>query len=332
MQANGVTSVSPALAWDQPMPETKRPTPGGTARLAGHTVARVGYGAIQLRGSTGDPAAAVALLRRAVALGVDHVDTAQFYGDGFVNDVIRRALRPGDGVVVASKVGADPAPGGPIPVKLAQRPEQLRASVEANLASLGVEQIALVNLRRTDVGPGLTAEGDQVVDLDDQLAVMVAMRAEGKIGAIGLSAVDLDGLRRALPAGIACVQNAYGLVDRRFEPMLAFCLANDVAWVPFFPLGGTWPGMPKVTDQPVVIEIAARLAVTPTQVGLAWLLRHAPNTLLIPGTGRVEHLEENLATGDVVLDDAAMVALDAIEPVASPSPDGGTGSPAGRHA
>ena len=170
------------------MPHDARPTPvpGGTYPLGGREVARIGYGAMQLRHA--DPARAVALLRRAVDLGVDHIDTAQFYGDGFVNDVIRRALRPGDDVLVASKVGAEPDPRGKIPLKLAQRPEQIRASVEANLASLGVEQIPLVNLRRADVGPGLTAEGDQVVDIDDQMAVMIAMRQEGKVGAIGLSA------------------------------------------------------------------------------------------------------------------------------------------------
>src|SRR5206468_13020536 len=134
-----------------------------------------------------DRAAAVALVRRAVELGVGHVDTAQFYGNGFVNGVLGDAL--GDDVLVATKVGADPDPGGPVPLRLAQRPEQLRASVEDNLRSLGTERIALVNLRRADRRPGLLAEGDQLVDLDDQLAVLTALRDEGKIGAIGLSSV-----------------------------------------------------------------------------------------------------------------------------------------------
>ena len=169
--------------------------------------------------------------------------------------------------------------------------------MEANLVSLGIEQIPVVNLRRLDVGPGIRAEGDQVVDIDNQLAVMIALRDEGKIGAIGLSAVTIDGLRRALPAGIACVQNAYSVVGRQFEAMLELCLAEGIAWVPFFPLGGAFPGLPKVTAQPVVIDAAARMGVTPSQVGLAWLLGHAPNTLLIPGTASIGHLEENVAAG-----------------------------------
>ena len=286
------------------MPSTK------TARLAGRTVSRVGYGAMQLERL--DRAQAVALLRRAFDLGVDHVDTAQFYGNGFVNEVIREALRPGDDVVVVSKVGADPDPGAPIPLRLAQRPEQLRASVEDNLRALGLDRIPLVNLRRADRRPGVLAEGDQVVDLDDQLAVMTALRDEGKIGAIGLSSVTLDTLRRALPAGIACVQNAYSLVGRDDEDMVELCVAEDIAWVPFFPLGGAFPGLPKVTDEPAVQAAARDLGRTPAQIGLAWLLHHAPNVHLIPGTASAEHLEANIAAGDLELDAGTLAALDAV--------------------
>jgi len=288
------------------------PRPGGGALLAGRPVSRVGYGAMQLSRLDGDRATALAILRRAVGLGVDHIDTAQFYGDGLVNGLIREAIRPGDGVVVVSKVGADPNPGGPLPVRPAQRPEQLRASVEDNLASLGTERIPVVNLRRLDTGPGLRAEGDQAVDIDDQLAVMTAMRDEGKIGAIGLSSVTLDGLRRAIPAGIVCVQNAYSLVSRDDEDMLRLCLAEGIAWVPYFPLGGAFPGIPKVTDEPVVRAAAQSLGSTPAQVGLAWLLHHAPNTLLIPGTADAGHLDANVAAGAVGLDAATLAALDAV--------------------
>ncbi len=297
-----------------PSPETTTtgvPRPGGPGRLAGRTVSRIGYGAMQLRLDSGR-AAAVALLRRAVELGVDHVDTAQFYGDGLVNDLIREAIRPEDDVLVASKVGAAPNPGGPIPLRLAQRPEELRAGVEDNLTSLGLDRIPLVNLRRTDTGPGLRATGDQVVDLDDQLAAMVAMRDEGKIGAIGLSSVDLDVLRRAIPAGIACVQNAYSLVARQDEDLVALCAARDIAWVPFFPLGSAVPDLPKVTDEPAVVAAARSLGVTPQQVGLAWLLHHAPNVLLIPGTANADHLLANVAAGAVGLDAATLAALDAV--------------------
>jgi aryl-alcohol dehydrogenase-like predicted oxidoreductase len=200
-------------------------------------------------------------------------------------------------------------PDGPMPIRLAQRPEQLRAEVEDNLTSLGLDQIPLVNLRRADTGPGLRAEGHQVVDLDDQLATMVAMRDEGKIGAIGLSSVTLDVLRRALPAGIACVQNAYSLVSREDENLLHLCLAENIAWVPYFPLGGAFAGMPKVTDEPTVTDAAHALDSTPAQIGLAWLLHHAPNVLLIPGTAALAHLKANIAVGDITLDQTTLATL-----------------------
>lgn len=285
------------------------PPPGGVYRLGVQDVARIGYGALQLRSV--EHGKTVALLRRAISLGVDHVDTAQFYGDGSVNRAIREVLSSDGRVVVATKVGGDPSQGK-VPVKLAQRPEQLRASLEDNLRSLGLEQIPVVNLRRADLGPGLSAEGDQIVDIDDQLAVMVAMRDEGKIGAIGLSAVDMERLERALPAGIACVQNAYSVLSRESEALLQLCLANGIAWTPFFPVGGGAVGGSRVVEQPKIHKVAARLSVTPMQVGLAWLLRHAPNTLLIPGTASVEHLEENLTVASVDLDVEAMADLDAL--------------------
>lgn len=285
----------------------------GTYRLGGREVARMGYGAMQLRRCARNPAQALALLEHAVRrLGVDHIDTAHFYGDGFVNEMIGKLIRSHGGVVVASKVGADPNPGGKIPLKPAQRPEQLRASVEDNLGSLGVDRIPLVYLRRLDVGPGIEAEGDQIVDLDDQMATMTALRDEGKIGAIGLSAVGLDGLTRALPAGIAAVQNAYSLVSREFEGMLTLCLAREVAWVPFFPLGGSFPQWPKVTSRPKVVELAASLAIAPSQLGLAWLLAHAPNMLLIPGTADAAHLEENVAAASIRLEPSILAELDTL--------------------
>lgn len=288
-------------------PPTNRP--GGTGLLAGRAVSRVGYGAMQLERLREDRSSAVALLRRAVDLGVDHVDTAHFYGDGLVNGLLREALSPEDGVVVVSKVGADPNPGGPVPLRPAQRPEQLRASIEDNLRSLGVEQVPVVNLRRLDSRPGLTAEGDQVVDVEDQLAVMTALRDEGKIGAIGLSSVTLDVLRRALPAGIVCVQNNHSLVSREAEDLLTLCEAQGIAWVPYFPLGGAFPGLPKVSEDPVVLAATEALEVSTAQIGLAWLLRRSPNTLLIPGTADVGHLEANVAAGSVELDDDLFAEL-----------------------
>ncbi|MER5890961.1 aldo/keto reductase [Streptomyces sp. NPDC001941] len=286
--------------------------PGGPGLLAGRTVSRIGYGAMQLEHLKDDPAAAVALLLKAVDQGVDHVDTAHFYGHGFVNHAIREALRPEDEVLVVSKVGAAPDTGGPFPLRLAQRPAELRQAVEQDLKELGLEQVPVVNLRRASLGPGLIAEGEQVVDLDDQLAVMTELRDAGKIGAIGISNVGMDELRRALPVGLACVQNAYSLVYRGDEELLELCRAEGIAWVPYFPLGGAFPAMPKVADAPEVRDAARELDRTPAQIGLAWLLHHAPNVLLIPGTSNPDHLDANLATGTVTLDARSMAALDAV--------------------
>jgi len=290
---------------------TGAPRPGGAGRIAGRTVSRIGYGAMQLR-LQDERSASIAILRRAVELGVDHIDTAEFYGDGLVNDLIREAIRPEDGVVVATKVGARPDPGAPIPLRVAQHPEELREDVEANLTSLGLEQIPLVNLRRMDTGPGLRPEPDQLVDLDDQLAAMIAMRDEGKIGSIGLGSVTPEILRRALPAGITCVQNGYSMVARDDEELLELCAAEGIAWVPFFPLGGASHGLPKVADEEVVVAAAKALGRTPSQIGLAWLLHRSPNVLLIPGTSNLEHLEANLEVGSIVLDDTTLAEMNAI--------------------
>ena len=290
---------------------TDKPHPGGIGSIGANPVARVGYGAMQLFATSFDDA--VAVLRRAVELGVDHIDTASFYGPGEVNRRIREALAPyPDDLVIVSKVGARYSGDEPIPLAAAQRPAELRAAVEDDLRQLGLDRIPVVNLRRLDLGPGLQAEGDQIVDLDDQLAEMIALRDEGKIGAIGVSSVPLDILQRALPAGIVCVQNAYSLLDRSQEEMLDFCLAEDVAWVPFFPLGSAFPGFPKAADNAVVVDIAGELGVLPAQVGLAWLLAHAPNTLLIAGTRSIGHLEENLGAGEVALSAEAIARLDAV--------------------
>jgi aryl-alcohol dehydrogenase-like predicted oxidoreductase len=296
--------------------------PGGSASIGTLPVARVGYGAMQLFETSPDNAAAV--LRRAIELGVNHIDTASFYGPGEVNRRIHAALAPyPDDLVIVSKVGARYTGDDPIPLAAAQRPAELRAAVEDDLDQLGLDQIPVVNLRRLDLGPGLQAEGDQIVDLDDQLAEMIALRDEGKIGAIGVSSVPLEILQRALPAGIACVQNSYSLLDRSQEAMLDVCTAEDVAWVPYFPLGSAFPGFPKASDNSVVIDIAGELGVTPAQVGLAWLLAHAPTTLLIPGTRSIAHLEENLGAGDVELSADALARLDAVTaPGASALPDG----------
>jgi pyridoxine 4-dehydrogenase len=290
---------------------TDKPHPGGLGRIGTTTVARIGYGAMQL-GEARSPDDAVAVLRRAVELGVNHIDTASFYAGGEVNGHIRRALAPYHDLAIVSKVGAAHIAGGPIPLRAAQKPAELRAAVEDDLRQLGLDCVPVVNLRRLDLGPGLSAEGDQVVDLDDQLAEMIALRDEGKIGAIGVSSVPLKVLRRALPAGIVCVQNAYSLLDRSHEDMLDFCTAEGIAWVPFFPLGSAFSGFQNVADNTVVRDVAGEIGAPPAQVGLAWLLAHAPNTFLIPGTRSIAHLEENIGTAGIALSADALARLDLV--------------------
>jgi pyridoxine 4-dehydrogenase len=299
---------------------TAKISPGGMGEIGDYPVARIGYGAISLgHGLPEDDA--VALLRRAVDLGVNHIDTASFYEAGEVNRRIRRALAPyPEDLVVVSKVGYRPATGA-IPVAPAQQPAELRAAVEQDLTELALEQIAVVNLRRPDLGPGLITQDDQVVDLDDQLAEMIALRDEGKIGAIGISNVGLDTVQRALPAGIVCVQNAYNLLDRRHEDILDLCVEKDIAWVPYSPLGSAFPGVPKVADNAVVQRVAAEAGATGAQIGLAWLLAHAPNTLLIAGTGSIAHLQENTRSGEVTLTADQFAALDAVPSEELPDDD-----------
>jgi pyridoxine 4-dehydrogenase len=291
-----------------------------TYELAGKSVARIGFGAMQLHGPGGREAppaeVAEAVLREAVAGGVHLVDTAAFYGGGEVNRLIRAALAPyADDLVLATKVGARELPEGGLTA--AQQPAELREQVEENLRTLGAEALDLVYLRRVDSPPGIVAEGDQVVDLDSQLAELAALRDEGKLRAIGLSSVSAEQVEAALPVGLAAVQNHYGLLARGDEALLDLCAAAGVAWVPFFPLGSSFAGprfagLRRVVEEPEVQAVAAEVGATPAQVGLAWLLAHSPNVLLIPGTADPEHLRENLAVDDLRLDAAAMARLDAL--------------------
>ncbi len=215
-----------------------------TYPLGRFTVRRIGFGAMQLPGPgvfgpPKDRAAALAVLRRAVELGVNHIDTAQYYGPGVANDLIREALHPYPAdLALVSKVGAGrDSSGGWFP---RQKPAELRAGVEENLRALGVDQLAAVNLRRLD-----RPDGDAPA-FEDQLAEMVALRAEGKIAGIGVSNVTAAQVETAIElAGIVCVQNPFSLVDRTAETILDRCRAERVAYVPFFPLGSAFPGMPR---------------------------------------------------------------------------------------
>jgi aryl-alcohol dehydrogenase-like predicted oxidoreductase len=272
------------------------------------SVSRIGFGAMQLPGPgvwgpPRDRDAAVAVLRRAVELGVDHIDTAQYYGPDVANELIRAALYPYPvHLALVSKVGARRDQGGGwLPYS---EPDQLRSGIEDNLRSLGVEQLAAVNLRV------MGDEPDQ--RFDDQLAAMIKAREDGLIGGVGLSNVTLEQLRRALErTPIACVQNPLNLADRSSMPVLRECTARAIAFVPFFPLGSAFAQDNPVLGNPAVRAAAGRLGATPAQIALAWTLGLAPNILLIPGTSSVTHLEENLAAADVTLDEQAQRELDA---------------------
>lgn len=277
----------------------------------GHfSVARIGFGAMQLPGTRvfGPPRdhdQALAVLRRAVELGVNHIDTAQFYGPNVANELIREALHPyPENLALVSKVGArrDDS-GGWLPV---DNPADLRKDIEANLSTLGVDRLAAVNLRLMDSdGPDRR--------FDDQLSAMIAARDEGLIDGIGLSEVRLEHLRHALErTEIACVQNAFNLTDGSSAPVLEECTARGIAFVPFFPLGSAFAQPNPVLGHDLVQRTAARLGRTPAQIVLAWTLSVAPNVLLIPGTSSVRHLEENMAVADIELDDEVRQQLSAV--------------------
>jgi pyridoxine 4-dehydrogenase len=275
-----------------------------TFPLAGGRVRRVGFGAMQLPGPgvigpPRDRAEALAVLRRAVERGVNHIDTAQYYGPDVANELIHEALHPyPEDLVLVTKVGAlRDARGGWVP---AQRPEQLRSAVEDNLRSLQIEQLGAVNLRLLAEHP--PEDRAQVVPVGDQLAELAAMRDEGKIAGVGISTAGLAQVDQAIDSvGLACVQNAFSLLDQADTPVLDRCVESSIAYVPYFPLGSAFPGIAKVTQHPPVLALARARGVTPAQVGLAWLLARSPNILLIPGTSSLAHLEENLAVADLEL-------------------------------
>jgi pyridoxine 4-dehydrogenase len=282
--------------------------PSTTVLLGGRPVHRVGLGAMQLPGPgvfgpPRDRAAALAVLRRAIEGGVDHIDTAQFYGPDVANELIHEALHPyPQDLVLVSKVGARRDDAGRW--LAAQRPEELRAGVEANLTSLHVDRVPVVNLRR---------HPDSDVPFEEQLGAMESLRVEGLIGAIGLSSVSLDEYLQARErVEVACVQNAYNVFDRGDGDVAEACRADGVPYVPFFPLGSAFGAGDSVLGAPAVNKVARRLGATPAQVALAWLLDQAPSVLLIPGTSSTAHLEENLAAGDLVLDEEAHAELAAM--------------------
>ena len=279
----------------------------GTFKLGERQVRRLGYGAMQLAGPgvygpPRDRDAALAVLREAVASGVDHIDTSDFYGPHVTNQLIHEALSPyPDDLVIVTKVGA--TRGEDASWNPAQEPAQLRSAVEDNLRNLGLERLKVVNFR---VHPGHHGRGDH--SIADSFEAMAAMQAEGLIRHLGISNATPAQVAQARSiAPIVCVQNQYNLAHREDDAMIDELAADGIAFVPFFPLGGFSP-----LQSASLSTVAARIGATPMQVALAWLLHRSPNILLIPGTSSVSHLRENLQVADIELPDEVIGALDAI--------------------
>jgi pyridoxine 4-dehydrogenase len=275
------------------------------------SVNRLGFGAMRLSGPNvfGPPSdhdEALTVLRTAVDSGINHIDTAQYYGPDVVNDLIREALYPyRDDLTIVTKVGARRDRTGAI--LLYNQPNELRLGIEDNLTALRLEQLAAVNLRLVDGAP---------VDafFDDQLATMVAAREDGLIAGVGLSNVSVSHLRRALEiTEIVCVQNLLNLADLSSLPVLRECTSREIAFVPFFSLGAGRSS--AVLTDARVQRTAERLRATPAQVALAWALDLAPNILVIPGTSSLRHLAENRAASLLQLDESARQELRVQVPV-----------------
>jgi pyridoxine 4-dehydrogenase len=279
----------------------------GTHLLGGRRVRRLGYGAMQLAGPgvfgpPKDPEAARAVLREAVALGVNHIDTSDFYGPHITNQLIREALHPyPEDLVIVTKIGARrDAQGAWLPAFSA---DELRQAVHDNLRNLGLDALDVVNLRAMfDVhGP---AEGS----LEEQLTVLADLRERGLVRHVGLSNVTMkqvEEAKRIVP--VACVQNMYNLAHRNDDALIDALGGDGIPYVPFFPLGGFTP-----LQSGALSAVAERLGRSPLQVAIVWLLQRAPNILLIPGTSSVAHLRENLASVDVELSEEDLAALERI--------------------
>lgn len=278
----------------------------GQFSLGDRTVQRMGYGAMQLAGPhvMGPPAdrdAAVAVLRRAVELGVDHIDTSDYYGPHVTNEIIREALHPyPEQLTLVTKIGARRTPDGEWPEALGA--DELRQAVHDNLDHLGLDALHVVNLRM----PGFAEPVERSVA--EPMETMAALQAEGLVQHIGISNASASMLAEARSiAPVVCVQNHYNLVHRDDDAMVDALAADGIAYVPFFPLGGFSP-----LQSAGLAAVAQRLGSTPMQVALAWLLARSPNVLLIPGTSSVAHLEQNLDAAALELGPDDRAELDAL--------------------
>ncbi len=271
------------------------------------TVQRTGYGAMQLSGPgiwgpPKDMDGAVAVLREAVAAGVNHIDTSDFYGPHVTNQIIRQALHPyPTGLVIVTKLGARRPPDKSWQPAIS--PEELTAGVHNNLRNLGLDALDIVNYRSMGEIHG-PAEGA----IAEQVTVLADLRHKGLIRHIGLSNVTATQVAEAQAiTDIVCVQNNYNLVYRHDDALIDDLSRRDIAYVPFFPLGGFTP-----LQSSTLLDVAGRLGATPMQIALAWLLHRSPNILLIPGTSSVAHLRENLAAGQLTLSPDVLARLDGI--------------------
>ncbi len=276
------------------------------------TVHRIGYGAMQLAGPgvwgpPEDPDAAVAVLREAVAAGVNHIDTSDFYGPHITNRIIRQALHPYPvGLVIVTKLGARRPPDGSW--QSAISPEDLTAGVHDNLRNLGLDALDIVNYRAMGAIHG-PAEGS----VAEQVTVLADLQRKGLIGHIGLSNVTAAQLAEAQKiTDVVCVQNNYNLAHREDDALIDDLGHRGIAYVPFFPLGGFTP-----LQSSTLSSVADRLGATPMQVALAWLLHRSPSILLIPGTSSLAHLRENLAAGQLALSPQTLAELDGIAAAAA---------------
>ena len=284
----------------------------GTFALAGRTVSRMGYGAMQLAGPgvfgpPKDRNAAIAVLREVVASGVNHIDTSDFYGPHITNQLIREALHPyQDDLVIVTKVGAVRGSDGAwLP---AQQPDDIKRGVHDNLRNLGLERLDVVNMRIVGEVHAPT-EGS----IAKQVAALAELQQQGLVREIGLSNVTAKQVAEARGiAKIVCVQNHYNLVHRADDALIDELASQDIAYVPFFPLGGFTP-----LQSSTLSNVAASLGATPMQVALAWLLHRAPNILLIPGTSSLVHLRENLQAASLSLPNSALAELDEMGQVAT---------------
>jgi pyridoxine 4-dehydrogenase len=283
--------------------------PGGTYRIGDLELTRVGYGAMQLAGPgvfgpPKDRGAAIEVLRAAVSLGINHIDTADFYGPYITNEIIREALAPyPQDLHIVTKVGARRDASGGWPH--ARTPAELRAQVHDNLRHLGLDVLDVVNLR---VGGGDDGHSAVPGSIAEQFGALAELRRQGLIRHLGVSTVTADQLAEAQSiAPVACVQNFYNVANRRDDGLVEITARHGVGYVPYFPLGGFTPLQSGTLD-----AVAKQLDVTSMSVALAWLVQRSPNILLIPGTSSVAHLHENVAGAALRLPADVVAELDAI--------------------